>query len=568
MPLTQALVVKATAREKIYRLFDSLGLYLEVAPSGGKWWRIKYQFERREKRLSLGVFPAVSLQTARSRCIELRAQIAAGVDPSALRKASKQHRALINETFEALAREWHEHFSQSWADSHADRNLRRLESYVFPWIGTVPIRKVTAVDLLSCIRRLEHQNTYETARRVLQVGGQVFRYAIVTGRAETDVALPLRGALASRNRKHLASIRSPSEFGALLRAIDGYDGTLVAKCALRLAPLVFVRPGELRNAQWSEIDFAQAQWRIPARRMKARLPHIVPLSSQALLLLKDLMPLSGRGTYIFPSERTSTRPMSNNTLNAALRRLGYGRDEMTAHGFRATASTLLNELGWTADAIEHQLAHADRNGIRSVYNYAQYLPECRLMMQAWADYLDHLRHELRTDLEGYPPRPSQSEAVPGWLGPNRILLGLSGLSLDRQPKAPWREKENQATAILPNRGPNGSGKTTFALEYLAHDARGLNVANADLVASSLSPLRWRQAAVGAARLVLRDSTGPHRRHGCSTSLVTRMLCLSIRGRRDSYSSRGYLYPIELRRYCPGVVPYCRLKALLNEESDS
>jgi integrase len=335
-------------------------------PAGGKWWRLKYQFERREKRLSLGVFPAVGLQAARLRCIELRAQVAAGVDPSALRKASKQRRPPRNETFEAIAREWHENFSRSWADSHGDRILRRLETYVFPWLGTLPIRNVTAVDLLSCIRRLEHQNTRETARRVLQTCGQVFRYAIVTGRAETDAALHIRGALACRNRKHLASIRTPREFGALLRAIDGYDGRLVAKSALRLAPLVFVRPGELRNAQWSEFDFVQAEWRIPTQRIKARLPHIVPLSSQALSLLQDLKPLTGRGVYVFPSERASCRPMSNNTLNAALRRLGYGRDDMTAHGFRATASTLLNELGWTADAIKRQLAHGDRDGTRCV----------------------------------------------------------------------------------------------------------------------------------------------------------------------------------------------------------
>jgi integrase len=301
MPLTQSLVVKATTRDKTYRLFDSQGLYLEVAPRGGKYWRVKYQFERREKRLSLGVFPAIGLQAARLRRIELRAQVAAGVDPSALRKAAKQGRSPINETFEAIAREWHENFSRSWADSHGNRTLRRLESYVFRWLGTLPIRKITAVDLLSCIRRLEHQNTYETARRVLQICGQVFRYAIVTGRAEADVALHLRGALACRNRKHLASIRTPRELGALLRAIDGYDGKLVAKCALRLAPLVFVIPGELRNAQWSEFDFVQREWRIPMHRMKARLPHIVPLSSQALSLLEDLNPLTGCGNYVFPS---------------------------------------------------------------------------------------------------------------------------------------------------------------------------------------------------------------------------------------------------------------------------
>ena len=300
---------------------------------------------------------------------------------------------------------------------------------MFPWLGRLPIRQVTAVDLLSCIRRLQHQNTHETARRVLQICGQVFRYAIVTGRAETDVAPPLRGTVAVRSRHHLASIRAPREFGALLRAIDGYDGKLVAKCALRLAPLVFVRPGELRNAQWSEFDFVQGEWRIPTQRMKARLPHIVPLSSQALSLLQELRSLTGRGMYVFPSERTSARPMSDNTLNAALRRLGYGRDDMTAHGFRATASTLLNELGWGGDAIERQLAHGDRNGVRSVYNYAQYLPERRLMMQAWADYCDHLRRDVSgnyaVDSARSPGYESESEHECRWTGPNRVLLRLA-----------------------------------------------------------------------------------------------------------------------------------------------
>jgi len=278
MPLTQTLVVNAQPREKMYRLVDGSGLYLEVTPQGGKWWRIRYSIGGRDQRLSLGTFPVVSLKHARRRCLEIRAQLASGVNPSELRKEAKRKLVHKEETFEAIAREWHEHLARRWTDSHGDRILSRLERYVFRWIGTLQIAQVTAVDILECLRRLEHQNTYETARRVLQICGQVLRYAILTGRAQTDVTRHLFRALVPRRVRHHASIRSPREVGALLRAIDGYDGRLLTKFALRLAPLVFVRPGELRHATWGEFDFAQREWRIPAGRMKARQPHVVPLS--------------------------------------------------------------------------------------------------------------------------------------------------------------------------------------------------------------------------------------------------------------------------------------------------
>jgi integrase len=430
MSLTHYALLNAQPREKTYRLFDGHGLYLQVSPSGGKWWRVKYRFAGRENCLSVGTFPAVALKTARQRCMELRAQLAAGVDPAAERRLAKQTLARKDESFEVIAREWYATFSRNWSPSHGDRVLRRLETYVFPWIGKVPIREVTAMNVLECLRRLEQQNTHETARRVLRYCSQTLRYAIITGRAETDVVSQLRGALASRKTRHRASIKEPKQVGALLRAIDGYDGRLVTKFALRLAPLVFVRPGELRRAAWRDFDFLQREWRIPADQMKARQPHIVPLSSQAMSLLRELQPLTGANPFIFPGERASDRPISNNTLNAALRRLGYGRDDMTAHGFRSMASTLLNELGWNMDAIERQLAHGERDGVRAVYNYAQYLPERRRMMQGWSDYLDHLRSmnysACTTSEENALASPHfGSQRRVTWLGPRRMTLTCS-----------------------------------------------------------------------------------------------------------------------------------------------
>ena len=269
--------------------------------------------------------------------------------------------------------------------------MRRFEMDVFPWIGTRPVRDILAPELLATIRRIESRGAIETAHRTLQNCGQVFRYAVASGYADRDISGDLRGAIPPTKEKHHASVTDPKDVAALLRTIESYAGSFVTMCALRLAPMTFVRPGELRHAEWSEIDLDKAEWRIPAEKMKMREQHIVPLSRQAVAILRELHPLTGAGKYVFPSVRTQARPMSENTVNAALRRLGYAKDEMTGHGFRSMASTLLNEMGWNRDAIERQLAHAERNSIRAAYNFAEFLPERRKMMQAWADYLDKLR---------------------------------------------------------------------------------------------------------------------------------------------------------------------------------
>lgn len=389
MPLNDIACKQAKPREKAYKLADAKGLYLEVAPSGGKWWRLKYRIGGKEKRISLGVYPEVSLKEAREKCDVARKQIASGIDPSDQRKAAKLAGAEdAANSFEVVAREWFAKYSPSWVASHSTKIIRRLEKDIFPWIGSRPISTVTAPDLLAALRRIESRGAIETAHRAQQNCGQIFRYAIATGRAERDPAADLRGALAPVKEKHHASITDPKAIGELLRAISGYQGSFITMCALRLAPLFFVRPGELRKAEWAEFNLDGAEWRIPAERMKMREQHIVPLSSQALAILKELQPITGKGRYVFPGARTNGRPMSENTVNAALRRLGYASDEMTGHGFRSMASTLLNEQGWHRDAIERQLAHAERNAVRAAYNYAEHLPERRRMMQAWANYLD------------------------------------------------------------------------------------------------------------------------------------------------------------------------------------
>jgi integrase len=392
MPLTRLQVEHAKPQPKPYKLFDGRGLYLEVSPSGARGWRFKYRFAGKEKRISLGVYPDVGLKDARDKLDEVRKYLAANIDPSEQRKA--QMLALVEKvenTFEAIAREWFVLHSPKWASNHGDKIIRRLEKNVFPWLGTRAIRNVTAPELLAVLRRIESRNANETAHRVLRYCGRIFRYAIAMARADRDPSRDLMGALAPVIERHRAAITEPKAAGALLRAIESYNGSFVTKCALRLAPLVFVRPGELRMAEWAEIDLDKAEWRIPAARMKMRSPHIVPLSSQALAVFEELRPLTGQGRFVFPGALSSERAMSDNTVNAALRRLGYTRDEMTGHGFRSMASTLLNEQGWNRDAIERQLAHSERDAVRAAYNYAEHLSERRKMMQAWGDYLDTLR---------------------------------------------------------------------------------------------------------------------------------------------------------------------------------
>lgn len=393
MALTDTAARAAKGKEKPYKLTDEKGLFLLVHPNGSKYWRFKYRFAGKEKMLALGVYPDVRLADARTRRDEARRLLATDIDPGMAKRQSKQAATIANgNTFEAVAREWFAKYSPQWAASHGDKIMRRFERDVFPWIGARPIALITAPELLTVLRRIESRGAVDTAHRAHQNCGQVFRYAVATGRAERDPSSDLRGALPPTKERHHPSITDPKAIGALLRAIEGYRGAFTTKCALRLAPLVFVRPGELRKAEWSEIDLDKAEWRIPAEKMKMRAAHIVPLSTQAVAILRELYPLTGNGRFLFPGARGQHRHMSENTINAALRRLGYSKDDMTGHGFRSMASTLLNEQGWNRDAIERQLAHGERNAIRAAYNYAEHLPDRCKMMQAWADFLDVLRN--------------------------------------------------------------------------------------------------------------------------------------------------------------------------------
>lgn len=392
MPLTDIAVRNIKPdNSKTLRLKDDRGLYLEVSPAGGKWWRLRYWMAGKENRLSLGVYPDVSLKDARERRDEARRLIANGIDPSQVRKGLHAETLADQETFQLIAEEWFAQFKHTWTENTAETIISRLRKDIFPYIGSRAIREITAPELLAVIRRIESRGAVETARRDLQKCGQVFRYAVATGRAERDVAADLRGAIAPPKKRHFASIHEPKEVGELLRAIDGYNGSFVTRSALKLAPLTFVRPGELRHAEWTEIDLEAGEWRIPAARMKMREKHIVPLSRQAVEVLRELQPLTGTGRHVFPGERSYARPMSENTVLGALRRLGYEKGEMTGHGFRSMASTILHEQGWASDVVERQLAHGDRDKIRASYNFAQHLPERRRMMQAWADYLDGLK---------------------------------------------------------------------------------------------------------------------------------------------------------------------------------
>ncbi|HJP98740.1 MAG TPA: integrase arm-type DNA-binding domain-containing protein [Rhodanobacteraceae bacterium] len=377
--------------QKLYRRADAGGLCIEVHPGGARYWRYRYRFAGKAKMLSLGVYPDVSLADARRRRDDARRLLQSGVDPSAQRKQEKLTAHLATVTaLEPVAREWLAGRGRL-ADTTRAKVLWMLETHVFPWIGSRPVGEVTAPELLAVLRRLESLDKLETAQRLKQVSGQIFRYAIATGRAERDPSADLRGALRTKKTRHFASITDPAKVGELLRAIEGFSGSFVVASALKFAPLVFVRPGELRKAEWQEFDLDAAEWRIPDERMKMREMHIVPLSEQAVAILKELQPLTAHARYVFPSIRSPRDPMSENTVNAALRRLGYDGDTMTGHGFRSMASTMLHEQGWNTDVIERQLAHAERNQVKAAYNHAEYLPERRKMMQAWADYLDGLR---------------------------------------------------------------------------------------------------------------------------------------------------------------------------------
>jgi integrase len=392
VPLTDMKVQKAKPQDKPITLFDGGGLFLMVTPSGGKLWRFKYRYDGKQKLLAFGSYPEISLQDARQKREDVRRQLAQGIDPGAVKKAQKQAVAVEKETFEVVAREWHTAFTPSWTARHGATILSRLNHDLIPWLGSRPINEIKAPELLSVLRRAESRGALELAHRLRAIAGQVFRYAVATGRAERDPSGDLRGAIPPPKIRHHAAITDPKEVAPLLRTLDGYQGGFVVKCALRLAPLLFVRPGELRHAEWAEINLDEAVWNIPAHKMKMKQAHIVPLCNQAIMILKELQEYTGAGRYVFPSVRTHARPMSENTVNAALRHAGYDKDTMTGHGFRAMARTILDEvLHVRPDYIEHQLAHAVRDPNGRAYNRTAHLEERRKMMQTWADYLDGLK---------------------------------------------------------------------------------------------------------------------------------------------------------------------------------
>ncbi len=383
----------ATAAAKPQKLSDGAGLYLLVEPCGAKYWRMAYRFAGKQKLLALGVYPDVTLKAARIAAMQARETLRNGVDPGELRRLRKatQQESLAN-GFSAIALEWFAKQKPAWAETHCTKVKWMLEKNLFPWLGSRPIAEITPPELLTTLRRIEGRGAIETAKRVKQVAGQVFRFAIATGRAQRDPSQDLRGALTAPVKRHLAAITDPKAVGPLLLTLDGYHGSDVVRAALRLAPLTFVRPGELRQARWAEIDFDASEWRLPAERMKARLPHIVPLSTQAVEVLRELQPITGHSEFLFPSPRSPRRPMSNNAVLAAMRRLAIDKEVMCGHGFRAMARTIMDEvLGYRVDWIEHQLAHAVKDANGRAYNRTAHLDKRKEMMQGWANYLDVLR---------------------------------------------------------------------------------------------------------------------------------------------------------------------------------
>jgi integrase len=394
MALTEMGLKKAKATAKQQKLSDGGGLYLLIHPNGGKYWQMAYRFAGKQKTLSLGVYPDVSLIDARDRREQARKLLANTIDPGAVKQAQKASSIELGEnSFEAIAREWFAKFSKNWAESHSSKMIARLEKDIFPWIGNRPISEIAAPMLLATIRRIEARGALETAHRALACCGQVFRYAIATGRAERDPTGDLRGALPPvRKDKHFAAITDPITIGELMRDIDGYQGSFIVKCAFKLSPLLFVRPGELRKMEWKDLNLDAAEWVYLVSKTKTM--HIVPLARQAVEVLREIQPLTGHGKYVFHGERDHDRPMSDNAIRSALRRMGWSNDEMTPHGFRAMAPTVLDNMGFKQEWLERQLAHEEANKVKAAYKrdaWRMYQPERTAMMQAWADYLDKLK---------------------------------------------------------------------------------------------------------------------------------------------------------------------------------
>ncbi len=395
IPLSALKIDKTKPQEKEVKLYDGGGLFLLITPSGGKLWNLKYRYGGKEKKLALGAYPLVSLEAARQRREDAKKLLANDMDPGEMKKVLKSAaKDKAANTFEVVAREWHHKFSSAgkWSPSHAADILHRLEKDIFPPLGARPISEIKPLDLLKALERIASRGALDTAHRLRHHCGMIFRYAVVTERAERDVAADLRGALPAVKNGHHAAPTTPQSLLPLLRAIDAYEGSYIVKCALQLLPLFFCRPGELRAAEWTEIDFDKAIWEIPATRMKMKQPHIVPLSEQAIDILESLQSLTGSGKYLFPCQRSTQRCMSDNAYNAALRRMGFTKDEATAHGFRASARTILDEvLHIPVVLIEHQLSHSVRDPLGRAYNRTSHLDERKKMMQQWAEYLDKLK---------------------------------------------------------------------------------------------------------------------------------------------------------------------------------
>lgn len=387
MPLTDLKCKNLKSALKAYKMADGGGLYLEVMPNGSKYWRLKYRFSGKEKRLALGVYPLISLSDARDKRDQAKKLLASQIDPSCAKRENKLKQKLESQnSFELIAREWHETKLLGWTERHASYVLKRLEADVFPALGARTINDITAPELLAVLRTIEARGALDIAHRALQTCAQIFRYAVATGKATRDISSDLRGTLKTRRKEHYARLEA-KELPEFLKLLDKYDGELQTKLALRLLILTFVRTGELRGARWSEMDLDQRQWRIPAHRMKMRDQHIVPLSDQAINILRELKAVSNGNDLIFSNRNKPLACISENTMLYAIYRIGY-HSRTTVHGFRATASTILNEHGFKADVIERQLAHAERNNVRASYNHAEYLPERKAMMQWWANYLE------------------------------------------------------------------------------------------------------------------------------------------------------------------------------------
>ncbi len=391
MPLTDTAVRTAKPSDKPIKMFDERGLFLIVTPAGGKWWRLRYKFDGKEKLLSLGTYPDTSLKDARERREEARKLLANDIDPGENRKVQKAARVERAEnSFEVIAREWFAKYRDTWAPSHSEKIITRLQNDVFPWIGGKPVAEITAPVVLDVLRRIEKRGTLDTAHRAKGNISQVMRYAIATGKADRDPCPDLRGALPPAKESNFASITDPVKVAELLRAMDAFSGTFVVKSALLLSPLLFVRPGELRSAEWKGFDLDKAEWCYFVSKTKTE--HVVPLSAQAVAVLKELHALTGHGRYVFPG-RDPQKAMSEAAVNAALRRMGYDtKTEITGHGFRAMARTILHEvLHQRPEVIEHQLAHAVPDALGTAYNRTLFLKERKAMMQLWADYLDKLK---------------------------------------------------------------------------------------------------------------------------------------------------------------------------------